>query len=110
EVTVLVARNYAKHSSLRDQFLAIGRRYGLALFRRHIRNLGLLRATGTQCAADMRHTPDALLICNEHKAVPVGEAIRGLEVVSIAFDIVRLAITILVAQQRQRSGPLLRNN
>src|SRR5262245_48922162 len=58
----------------------------------------------------MRHTPDALLIRNENKAIPIGEAIRRLEVVSIAFDVVRLAITILVPQQRQMSGLLLRNN
>ena len=58
----------------------------------------------------MRHAPDALLICNEHKAVSVGEAIRGLEVVSIALDVVRPAITILVPQQRQISGLLLSNN
>jgi hypothetical protein len=36
-----------------------------------------------------------------NKAFPVGEAIRGLEVVSIALDEIRLAITILVPQQRQ---------
>jgi hypothetical protein len=58
----------------------------------------------------MRHAPDAHLIYNEHKAVPVGEAIRCLEVVSIALDKIRLAITILVAQQRQISGPLFCNN
>src|SRR5438094_776404 len=58
----------------------------------------------------MRHAPDALLVCNEHKAVPVGEAIRCLEVVGIAFDVIRLPITILVPQQRQVSGLLLRNN
>ena len=44
----------------------------------------------------MRHTPDALLIRNENKAIPIGEAIRRLEVVSIAFDVIRLPITILV--------------
>jgi hypothetical protein len=43
-------------------------------------------------------------ICNQHKAFPVGEAIRGLEVVSIALDVVGLAVTILVPQQRQISG------
>src|SRR6202048_5347796 len=58
----------------------------------------------------MRDTPDALLICNEHKAVSVGEAIRGLEVVSVAFDVVRFPITILVPQQRQISGFLLSDN
>ena len=58
----------------------------------------------------MRDTPDAVLICNEHKAVPVGEAIRGLEVVSVAFDVVRFPITILVPQQRQISGFLLSDN
>jgi hypothetical protein len=95
---------------LRSQFLTIRRRYGLALFRRHIRNLWLIGTTATDCAAYMRHAPDALLICNEHKAVPVRETIRCLEVVSIALDEVRLAITILIPQQRQMPGPLFRNN
>src|ERR1700757_2548772 len=58
----------------------------------------------------MRHAPDALLICNQHKAVPVSEAIRRFEVVSVAFDVVRLAIAILVPQQCQMSRLLLRNN
>src|ERR1700730_18126278 len=58
----------------------------------------------------MRHAPDALLICNEHKTIPVREAIRCLEVVSIAFDVIRLPITILVAQQRQISSSLFCNN
>jgi len=93
-----------------DQFLTISRWYGPALFWRHIRDLWLIRATGTQCAAYMRHAPYALLICDEHKAVPVREAIRGFEIVSIAFDVVRLAITILVPQQRQMPGLLLSNN
>ena len=102
--------NYTKHASLRDQFLTIRRRHGLALFWGHIRDLWLIRATGTQCAAYMWHAPDALLICDEHKPVPVGEPIRGFEIVSIAFDEVRLAIAILIPQQRQMPGPLLRNN
>jgi hypothetical protein len=109
-VTVLVARNSAKHTSLRDQFLAIRRQHRLALFRRHIRDLWLIGTTATDCAAYMRYAPDAVLICNEHKAFPVGQAIRGLEVVSIALDVVGLAVTILVAQQRQVPGPLFRNN
>src|SRR6476659_2243195 len=99
-VTILVARNYAKHASLRNQFLTIRCRHRLTLFRWHIRNLRLIRATGSECAAYMGHMPDALLICNKHKAIPVGEAIRGLEVVSVAFNVVRLAVTILVPQQR----------
>jgi hypothetical protein len=75
-VTVLVTGNYAKHSSWSNQFLTVRRRHGLTLFRRHIRNLWLIRATSTDGAAYIRHTPDAFLICNEHehKAVPVGEA------------------------------------
>ena len=58
----------------------------------------------------MRHPPDALLICNKHKAVPVGQAIRSFEVVGVPFDVVRLPVTILVPQQRQVSGLLLSNN
>src|ERR1700730_3684323 len=58
----------------------------------------------------MRYAPDALLICDEHKTVPVREAIRCLEVVSIAFDEIRLPITILVPQQRQISSSLFCNN
>ena len=58
----------------------------------------------------MRHAPDTLLIGNEHKAVPVGEAVRCLEVVSIALDEIRLAVTVLVPQQCQVSGPLFCNN
>src|SRR5262249_9723049 len=54
--------------------------------------------------------PYALLICDELKSIPVGEAIRGFEIVSIAFDVVRLAITVLISQQRQMPGLLLRNN
>src|SRR5437588_8668175 len=109
-MTILVGRNYAKHTPLRNQLLTIRRRHRLTLFRWHIRNLRLIRATGSECAAHMGHTPDALLICNKHKAVPVGEAVRGLEVVSVAFNVVRLAVTILVPQQRQISGLLLSNN
>jgi hypothetical protein len=82
----------------------------LALFWWNVRDLWLIGATATDCAADMRHAPDALLICNEHKAVPVREAIRCLEVISITLNEVRLAVTILIPQQRQIPGPLLRNN
>ena len=104
-MTVLVTHNDAKHASLSDQFLAIRRRHGLALFRRHIRDLWLIWATATDCAAYMRHAPDALLICNEHKAIPVGETIRCLEVVSIALNEVSFAIAILVSQQRSGIRP-----
>src|SRR5262249_57459140 len=58
----------------------------------------------------MWYAPYALLICDENKPIPVGEAIRGFEIVSIAFDVVRLAITVLISQQRQMPGLLLRNN
>src|SRR5262245_61915705 len=58
----------------------------------------------------MRHAPDALLICNEHKAVAVREAVRCFEIISIALNEVRLAVTILVPQQRQKSRPRLGNN
>jgi hypothetical protein len=54
----------------------------------------------------MRHAPDALLICDEHEAVPVREPIRCLEVVGIALDEVSLAVTVRVPQQRQMSRPL----
>src|SRR5262245_42094914 len=57
----------------------------------------------------MRHAPDALLICNEHKAVPVREAVRCFEIISIALNEVRLAVTILVPQQRQISSSLFCN-
>jgi hypothetical protein len=83
---------------------------GLPLFGRHVRDLWLIRATSTDCAAHMRHAPDALLICNEHKTVPVREAVRCLEVVGIALDEVSLAIAILVPQERQISGPLFCDN
>src|SRR5262249_23640825 len=85
-----MTRNYPKHASLRDQFLAVCRRNGLALFWWNIRDLWLIGAPGTDCAANMWHAPDALLICNEHKAVPVREAVRCFEVVGIALDEVRL--------------------
>jgi hypothetical protein len=104
-VTVLVTRNYAKHASLGNHFLAVCSRYRLALLRRHIRDLWLIWATATDCAAYMRHAPDALLICNEHKAIPVGETIRCLEVVSIALNEVSFAIAILVSQQRSGIRP-----
>src|SRR5262249_6015566 len=67
-------------------------------------------AAATNGAADMRHAPDALLICNEHKAVPVREAVRCFEIISIALNEVRLAVTILVPQQRQISSSLFCNN
>src|SRR5262249_45106631 len=60
EVTVLVTRNYPKHASLRDQFLAVCRRHGLALFWGNVRDLWLIGAAATNGAADMRHAPDAL--------------------------------------------------
>jgi len=105
-----VSRNDAEHAPLRDQFLAIRRRHGLALVRRHVRDLRLIRATATNCAADMRHAPDALLIRDEHKAVPVREAIGSLEVVGITLNEVGFAVPILVSQQRQMSGPLFRDD
>jgi hypothetical protein len=46
-VAVLVARNYPKDTSLRNQFLTIRGQHRFTLFRRHIRNLWLIRATGT---------------------------------------------------------------
>src|SRR5262249_36178525 len=58
----------------------------------------------------MWYAPYALLICDENKPIPVGEAIRRFEIVSIAFDVVRLAITVLISQQRQMPGLLFRNN
>jgi hypothetical protein len=109
-VPVLVTCNYTKHASLSDQFLTIRRRHGLALFWGHIRDLWLIRTTGTQCAAYMWYAPYALLICDENKPIPVGEAIRGFEIVSLAFDVVRFAITVLISQQRQMPGLLFRNN
>ena len=87
----MVTANDAKHAPLSDQFLAIRGRHRLARFRRHVRDLWLIGAAAAHCAADMRHAPDTLLIGNEHKAVPVGEAVRCLEVVSIALDEIRLA-------------------
>src|SRR5262249_44259648 len=110
EVPVLVTCNYTKHTSLSDQFLTIRRRHGLALFWGHIRDLWLIRTTGTQCAAYMWYAPYALLICDENKPIPVDEAIRGFEIVSIAFDVVCLAITVLISQQRQMPGLRFRNN
>ena len=50
------------------------------------------------------------MICNEHKAVTVCEAIRCVKVVGIALDVIRLAITILIAKQGQISGLLLSDN
>ncbi len=61
-MTVLLVRNHAKHTLLGDHFLAIRRRRRLALFRRDIGDLWLIRATGADCAAYMRHAPDALLV------------------------------------------------
>src|SRR4051812_823584 len=58
----------------------------------------------------MGHSPYTFLICNEHKSVSVGETIGGLEVVSIAFNEVGLAVTILIPQEREISGLLLCNN
>src|SRR5215510_15993419 len=65
EVPVLVTCNYTKHASLSDQFLTIRRWHGLALFWGHIRDLWLIRTTGTQCAAYMWYAPYALLIRSE---------------------------------------------
>jgi len=88
------------------QFLAIRRRDWPALIRRHLRDLRLIGTTGTHRAADVRHAPDSLLVCHEHKAVSVREAIGGLEVIGIALDEVGLAIPVLVPQQGQIASPL----
>jgi len=102
--------NDAEHALLRDHFLAIGRRHGLALLRRHIRDLRLIRATRAQRAADMRHAPDAVLIRHENKAVAIGKPVRRLEVVGKAFNEVHLPIAVLVPQQREISRLLLRDD
>ena len=79
------------------------RRRLFALAEAHDVRLG---TTGTHRAADVRHAPDSLLVCHEHKAVSVREAIGGLEVIGIALDEVGLAIPLLVPQQGQIAGPL----
>ena len=102
--------NDAKYAFLGDHFLAVRRRHRLALFRRHVGDLRLIRAAGAQRAGHMRHAPDAVLICNENEAVFVCKPVRCLEVVGKALDEVRLAVAILVPQQREISGLLLRND
>src|SRR5262245_14597383 len=85
EMAVLMTRNDAKHAFLRDHLLAIGRRHGLALLRRHVRDLRLIRATGAQRAADMRHAPDSVLIRDQNEALSMCKAVRCLQVVGIAL-------------------------
>src|SRR5262249_18839259 len=65
---------------------------------------------GAQRAADMRHTPDAVLIRDENEALSMCKAVRCLQVVGIALNEVDLAVAILVPQQRQVSSLLLRND
>jgi hypothetical protein len=77
KVTVLVTRNYPKHASLRDQFLAVCRRHGLALFWWNIRDLWLIGAAGTDGAANMRHASDAAWRRCRSRAVRVVSSSRS---------------------------------
>ena len=86
---------------------AISARHGLALVGRQL--VGALRryrAPCAQCADDVRHAPDAVLVGDQDVVAPERKAIGFVEVFDMTIDPLGAALAI-VAQQRQIAGTLL---
>ena len=55
----------------------------------------------------MRHLPDAILVGDQHEAVPPSEPIGAVEALGMALNPVGLAVAVIVTQQREVAFALL---
>ena len=102
-----MALDDAKDALLGQHLGTIGARHRLALLGRHL--VGALRrhrAAGAQCADDVRHSPDAILVAHQDIAVSPGEAVGPVQILDMAVDPDGMAPAV-VAQQRQIASTLL---
>src|SRR5215213_3436823 len=106
EMAVLMTRHDAEHALLGEHFLAIGSGHRLSLLRSNVSDFRRVGPAGAYSPSDMRHFPDALLICDQHMALSPGEAVRRAEIVGIALDVIGFAVAVLISQQRQIAGLL----
>ena len=103
-----MALNNPEHALLGDHPLAHDGRGRLALPGRHIGYANILRAgSGTQGTEPMRHLPNAILVGDQHKAIPPSKPIGAVEALGMALNPVGLAVTVIVTKEREVAFALL---
>ncbi len=106
-MAVLMAHGDAEDPFLGQHLRAVGAGHRLALIGRHlIGPLRRRRPAGAQCADDVRHPPDPVLVGDQELVVPPGEAIGPVEILDMTVDPFGVALAV-VAQQGQIAGALL---
>ena len=96
----------AEHALLRDHLGAVRPGNRLPLLRRHLIDALILAAARAQCAENVRHAPDAVLVGDKHVIALPGEAIGPVEILDVPVDPRRMAAAV-VPQQRQVTDALL---
>src|SRR5437762_8414096 len=101
-MTIHMSLDNAEHAFLREHLLAHYCHCRLALLGRHVGNTLILSASSrTQCAQAVRHSPNAVLVGDEHSSVTPRQSIRRIQSFHVALNPFGLAIAILIPQERE---------